>query len=100
VIVDSIVSPEIRALVADEAIGIEVERFLSGPAGKALIERLEVERASALEALTSVDPENARAVRSAQNDVALIDMVQQYLADLHATARQATERLFQIDQTD
>lgn len=97
---ESFMSAEVRALVADEAIGIEVERFLSSNAGKALIERLETERADALEELAGVDAENPRAVRAVQNQIAVIDRVMQYLADLHAMARQASERLLQIDQTD
>lgn len=93
-------SPEIRSLVADESIGIEVERFLSSAAGKALIGRLETERVDALETLAGVDAENPKAIRAVQNQIAVIDMVMQYMADLHAMARQASERLLQIDQTD
>jgi hypothetical protein len=97
---ESFMSPEVRALVADEAIGIEVERFLSSSAGKALIGRLEAERADALEKLAGVDAESPKAIRAVQNQIAVIDMMMQYMADLHAMARQASERLLQIDQTD
>ena len=93
-------TPEAQALQQDEAIGIEVERFLQGPAGRRLIERFEQERAAALEALADVDPEDAKAVRRLQNEVAVVDRVQQRLADMLAEARAAIDRLDQLDTGD
>ncbi len=93
-------TPEVQALQQDEAIGIEVERFLQGPAGRRLIERFEQERAAALEALADVDPEDAKAVRRLQNEVAVVDRVQQRLADMLAEARAAIDRLDQLDTGD
>ena len=54
-------TPEVRALEQDEAIGVEVERFLQGAAGRRMIHRFEEDRVAALEALADVDPEDPKA---------------------------------------
>lgn len=93
-------TPEVQALTQDEAIGVEVERFLSGPAGARMVERFEAQRAAALEALKDVDPDEPKAVRRAQNEVAVIDQVLQCLADMLTEARAAIDRLDQLDTGD
>lgn len=93
-------TPEVRELEQDEAIGVEVERFLQGAAGRRMVERFEVDRAAALEALKDMDPDDARAVRRAQNEVAVVDRVLQRLADMLTEARAAIDRLDQLDTGD
>jgi hypothetical protein len=94
------VSPEIRKLIADEVIGVEVERFLSGEAGRRMTEQAEADRAAALEQLATVDPEDARAIRAIQTQIAAIDRFHQGLADMMTAARQASMRLTQLEQED
>lgn len=93
-------TPEVRTLEQDEAIGVEVERFLSGAAGRRMVARFEEERAAALEALKDMDPEDAKAIRRAQNEVAVIDRVLQRLADMLTEARAAIDRLDQLETGD
>lgn len=97
---EPIASPEVLELEGQVALGIEVERFLEGPIGRHIVVRAESERAEALEALYQSDPENAPAVRAAQNRVAVVDMIQQWLAEAIIAAHAANSRLDQLDQED
>lgn len=76
------------------ALGMDVENFLQGPIGRHLLARAEEARVSALEALARCDPENAASVRAYQNQVAVVDMVQQWLADAITEARNAEQQLY------
>lgn len=91
---------ELATLTADEAIGVEVERFITGPVGRAMVEKWEAERAAALERLATIDPEDARAIRAAQNEVAVIDRIQQTLSDMLTQARVAIARLDALSSED
>lgn len=91
---------ELASLTAAEAIGVEVERFLTGPVGRAMVERWEEERAAALERLATVDPEDPRAIRAVQNEIAVVDRLQQTLSDMLTQARVAIARLDAFSQED
>lgn len=93
-------TPEIQNLLADEAIGVEVERFLGSAAGRRLVEICEKDRAAALERLATVDAEDARAIRTIQNEIAAIDRFQQGLGDMLTAARGAIMRLDQLTQEE
>lgn len=93
-------TPEVQRLLADEALGVEVERFLSGEAGKRLIAQLEHDRAAAVERLVGIDAEDPRAIRAIQNEIAAIDRFQQGLGDMLTAARGAIARLDQLAQDD
>lgn len=93
-------TPEIQNLLADEAIGVEVERFLGSAAGRRLVELCEKDRAAALERLATVDAEDARAIRTIQNEIAAIDRFQQGLGDMLTAARGAIMRLDQLTQEE
>lgn len=93
-------TPEIQQLLADEAIGVEVERFLGSAAGRRLVEICEKDRAAALERLATADAENPRTIRMIQNEIAAIDRFQQGLSDMLAAARGAIVRLDQLAQDD
>ena len=75
------------------ALGMDVEHFLNGPIGCYLIERAEAARSSALDALAHCDPENAASVRTFQNQVQVVDMLQQWLADAITEAQNAEQQL-------
>jgi len=94
------VTPEVQNLLADEAIGVEVERFLGSAAGRRLVEICEKDRAAALERLATVDAEDARAIRTIQNEIAAIDRFQQGLGDMLTAARGAIMRLDQLTQEE
>lgn len=93
-------TPEVQQLLADEAIGVEVERFLGSAAGRRLVELCEKDRAAALERLATVDAEDARAIRTIQNEIAAIDRFQQGLGDMLTAARGAIMRLDQLIQEE
>lgn len=93
-------TPEVQQLLADEAIGVEVERFLGSAAGRRLVELCEKDRAAALERLATVDAEDARAIRTIQNEIAAIDRFQQGLGDMLTAARGAIMRLDQLTQEE
>lgn len=93
-------TPEVQNLLADEAIGVEVERFLGSAAGRRLVELCEKDRAAALERLATVDAEDARAIRTIQNEIAAIDRFQQGLGDMLTAARGAIMRLDQLTQEE
>lgn len=93
-------TPEVQNLLADEAIGVEVERFLGSAAGRRLVEICEKDRAAALERLATVDAEDARAIRTIQNEIAAIDRFQQGLGDMLTAARGAIMRLDQLTQEE
>lgn len=93
-------SPEIAHLEEATRRGIVVEAFLDSPVGQILNERAEQRRAEALEALVTIDPENARAVRAKQNEIRVIDGALQWLAETVTEARAALARLQQLDQGD
>lgn len=73
------------------ALGIEAERFLESDLGRYLVARAEGEREEAIAELVKVDPHDSREVQRLQNAIAVVDMVQQWIADA-ITSGQATER--------
>jgi hypothetical protein len=92
--------PEVHALEANVALGVEVERFLAGPIGQMFAQRCESDRLAALEALAYVDLTDAAAGRALQNQIKVIDAVQQYLADGFTNAQAALARLEQLETGD
>lgn len=86
-----------HAVLREVALGMDVQAFLQGPIGRYLIGRAEETRASALEALVHCDPENAASVRAYQNQVAVVDMVQQWLADAITEGRKHEQELSEQD---
>ena len=61
--------------------GIEVERFLSTPIGKYLVERAEREGDEAIKAMKQVDPSNESEVRKVQDGLTIPDKVVSWLAE-------------------
>lgn len=101
-------SPEEQEAVAQEArdraarfkvveMGIEAERFITSPLGRYLIKRAEGEREQAVEALVQGNPADAETMRSLQNKVHVIDMVQQWLADAITEGHAMEQSLIEED---
>lgn len=58
----------------------EVRAFLGSPIGQYLTQRIEDERAAALEELATIDAEDAKAIRRHQNQIAMVDAIGRWLA--------------------
>jgi hypothetical protein len=81
--------------------GIDVESFLQSAIGKFLTNRAESERTIMLEQLVIVDPEDAKAIRSLQHDIGVVDAIQQWLADAIEEGNSTAEAIEQAEtQTD
>lgn len=75
------------------ALGMDIEHFLQGPVGLYIVGRAEQQRAEALDKLAEADPEDPKAIRSIQNQIAIIDSIQQWIADALTDAEQAEKQL-------
>lgn len=67
-------TPEQRdahGIMATIAFGLDAEAFMGSTLGKYLTAKAQADMANAQEALLTVDPEDARAVRKLQNDAAI-----------------------------
>ena len=91
---------ELDELEARIVLGVEAESFLKTRLGIHLVRRAERERASLLEKLAKVDPEDPKAIRNIQNAISVIDHVQQWLADAQVGALDAIARQEQLDSND
>jgi len=80
-------------VVEDAVFGKEVEQFLETRVGAYLLRKAQDEASEALEALADVDPEDAKAIRTAQNKVKRADSIIGWLAEAIRTGIQATEQL-------
>jgi hypothetical protein len=77
------------------ALGMDVEAFLQGPLGRYLVQRAETERTAALELLAKIDAEDAKAIRHCQQRIAVVDSIQQWLADAITEGRNAEQQLYE-----
>lgn len=74
------------------AIGVEAEYFITNTRlGRYLIERAHSMRVAALEALATVDPTDAKAVREYQNAAKVTDLFVQWLDEAIASGQAAGE---------
>lgn len=91
---------EVRGLVDDTQLGLDVEAWLRGSIGSYVASRCESDRLRLLEELADVDPYDGRAVQAVQHKIKVIDAVMQYIADAVTAAHVAMARLDQLDQED
>lgn len=68
-----------EALVDQAVLGKQVEAFMKTDIGKYLDARMESEYLDAVEALTDADPEDAKAVRAAQNKIWCVRSLRMWL---------------------
>jgi hypothetical protein len=80
-------------LVAEARLGVEAEGFLSSDLGRYLLGRAELEERDALEELTRVDPDDAKAVRAAQGRLYLARAVPGWIRDAIQNGRVAYMQL-------
>ena len=80
-------------LVAEAILGKDAEEFLNTELGRYLIGRAEQEAADALYQLKSVYSWRRKKIQELQNKVWRAESVQQWIADLIISGRQAMETL-------
>jgi len=81
---------ELRSRIA---FGLDVQQFMDTRIGKYLQDRANSDIETALEALKTVDPEDPKAIRKLQNDVAVASNVLDWLGQAVTEGEQA-ERQF------
>lgn len=84
------IPPEDQAVVQ---LGIDVEHFLNSNLGRYVIKRAESQRDEAVSQLVDADAGDTALVRRMQNEVRLIDMFQQFLADAFTEGEAMEARL-------
>ena len=89
-----------KQLFGKVSLGLDVQAFLQSPVGRYLIGKAENERAAALERLATVNPDDTKDVRRAQNKVAVIDLIQSWLAEAITEAGVAENDLQQREGND
>lgn len=77
------------------ALGMDAERFLGTNVGRYLIERAEQQRMTALDALAHHSPVDADGIRALQAQVAVVDSIQQWLADAITEGRAIEQQLYE-----
>lgn len=90
-------SEESRDIMRRITLGLDMQQMLRSNVGRHLITRAEEERAATLEKFKSVDPENPKAIRNLQCELAVIDKLQQWMADAVADGDQA-EKIIEESQ--
>lgn len=86
---------EEAAILRDVAFGFDVQAFLRSDIGRYLVARGESERLDALEALASVDPENSKAIRDLQFQIAVVDRWQYWLGEAVTTGETAQKQFIE-----
>lgn len=82
-----------QVLLREVEFGLDVERFMGSTVGRYLQRRANEDREAALEALATVDAEDAKAVRALQNQVAVAEKVLTWLGEAVTAGEQAEELL-------
>lgn len=80
-------------------LGIEAEEFIRSPLGRYMTARAEREREEALQQLVEANPHEPTAVQILQNRVRVVDMTQQWIADVILEG-QATEQALLIEEAE
>lgn len=86
-------SPDVREMMERVRVGLHAEAFLRSDLGGYVMERMVMLRKDALTRLEEVDPTDARAVMTAQNEVRIPTMVLRAISDAIDDGKLAEERL-------
>src|SRR5262245_47938803 len=90
---DANFDPETHVKLAEVKLGLEVEDFVRSPVGRYLLGRAAIEVKAATEVLKKADPEDAKAVRAAQNRIALMESFEKWLEDAIGNGNNAEAQL-------
>lgn len=86
-------SDDTNLLTQQAEFGLQVQSFLQSKIGRYLIQRAEAQVEEATEGLKTVDPEDPKAIRELQNQVAVAASVQYWLADAILAGDSAQQQL-------
>ena len=84
---------EADPLVRAAVFGRQTEEFLNSELGRFLVARADEQRDAAVDALKRVAPWRTRRIRQLQNEIAVAESVQQWLADAVTEGQQALQVL-------
>lgn len=84
---------ELDPLLKAVDLGFQAEAFLQSDVGRYLVSRAEAQIDEAVELLKNADPEDAKAIRSLQNEIVVAESVQYWLADLIQQGENAQQQL-------
>lgn len=87
-----------EAALRTVAFGMDVEQFLQGSIGRYLVQRAESERSAALDDLAQADAEDTRKIRQLQQRIAVVDSIQQWLADAITDGQHAEQQLVEQEE--
>ena len=84
---------ELDPLLKAVDLGFQAEAFLHSDVGRYLVSRAEAQIDEAVELLKNADPEDAKSIRSLQNEIVVAESVQYWLADLIQQGENAQQQL-------
>lgn len=84
---------ELDPLLKAVDLGFQAEAFLQSDVGRYLVSRAEAQIDEAVELLKNADPEDAKSIRSLQNEIVVAESVQYWLADLIQQGENAQQQL-------
>lgn len=87
------VTKDLRRLQESVALGMAIVQFISSPIGDALVARALEDERDVLEKLATADPDDARAIRDLQTDLARIRTWQHWLMELVTEGKNAEDTL-------
>lgn len=88
---------EIKLLLAEVELGLDVEKFLESKVGRYLVGRALYEAEAATEQLKTADPEDAKQIRRLQNEIYRSNQVVEWLKEAMLAGRNAEEQIHQIE---
>lgn len=86
---------EQRLLLAEVDLGLEADQFLRSKIGKYIVGRATDQSEAAMEKLKIVDPTDAKAVQSIQNDIWRADTLATWITDLIRGGKNAEDQINQ-----
>lgn len=87
--------PEVRLLLAEVELGLDVEQFMQSKVGRYLVGRAMHEADQATEQLKTADPENSKEIRRLQNEIYRSNQVIEWLNEALQAGKNAEEQIHQ-----
>lgn len=91
-------TPEVRELLQQVELGLDVQQFLRSPVGKYLMQKADEERTDALADLVDCSPADPEAIRALQSTIKRADSIQFWLAEAINAGKNAEAQLDPRDE--
>lgn len=86
-------APEVRELLQQVELGLDVQQFLRSPVGKYLLQKADDERTDALAELVEANPEDSEGIRALQSTIKRADSIQFWLIEAVQAGKNAEAQL-------